>query len=288
VVRTQLARLLRLKDRDGLAYLASYDSAAANPWQALRRQLDAAPLSAAEQRQLREAAQRAMHSIIQIVEALYPIPEADMAALVAILNPEAGAHVIPKDAREIEAALRAGERSWQQQRYYEWRYGERGRRFTWSDSSWIVTLSQHSEAVVTHQIDWLSRVLAARGMPRWLLEQHLQTLHDELVSVIPEKRREYTSLAYQADRLRHLRLQQIDEPTFQALAAEFDAAVGPDWSARMGGIGYLLVAAVADERAGINRAVTSLESVLSDPQQFPQPWIDAVHKAIGKARSHAR
>jgi heme oxygenase len=285
-VRALLGRVLRLKDRDGLAYVASYETPLADRWEGLRRQLAEAPLGPVELRQIHEATRHAMARIQQIVQSLYPIPDSELSALVAVLNHEAGAHAIADDPREIAAALRAGDRSWRRLPYYEWRYGERGRRFSWSDSSWLVTLSIHTEAVVTHQIDWLSRVLAARGMPRWLLEQHLQTLHEELLGAVPEKSRQYAILAYQADRLRDLRHQQIDEPTFQTLSADFDAAAGLEWSARLPHTGYLLVAAVADERAGVKRVVTSLERGLTDPQQFPQHWIDAVHGLIDRARRY--
>ncbi|MBV9789855.1 MAG: biliverdin-producing heme oxygenase [Chloroflexi bacterium] len=284
VLRSQVAQAFKLKDRNGLAYLSSYDKQIAAEWREFSRRMSAAPLTTSEQDRIVATADQTFAGMTQIVQGLYPIPKQEMAAMVQALNPEAGHHVIADDPREIEAALRAGERSWRQVPYYEWRYGERGRRFTWSDSSWIVTLSRHSEAVATHQLDWLSRVLASRGMPRWLLEQHLQVLHDELVSAIPENRHTYALLAHQSARLRDLRHQQLDEPTFQALAAEFAALVGSEWAERFAGTGYLLVAAVADERAGIKSAVTSVEGALTDPQQFPQPWIDAVHGIIDKAR----
>lgn len=284
VLRSQVERAFKLKDRDGLAYLSSYDKQIAASWREFSRRMNEAALSTSEHDRIVATANRAFAEVEPIVQALYPIPEQEMAAMVQALNPEAGSHVISNDPREIEAAMRAGERSWRQVPYYEWRYGERGRRFTWSDSSWIVTLTRHSETVATHQLDWLSRVLASRGMPRWLLEQHLQVLHDELARAIPENRHAYALLAHQSERLRDLRQQQIDEPTFQSLAAEFAAQVGPEWDERLAGTGYLLVAAVADERAGIKQAVTSVEGALTDPQQFPQQWIDAVHEIVEKAR----
>lgn len=284
VLRSQVEQAFKLKDRSGLAYLSSYDKQITASWREFSRRMNAAHLSASEQDRIVATADRAFADIKQIVQGLYPIPAQEMAAMVQALNPEAGTHAIADDPREIQAAMRAGERSWRQVPYYAWRYGERGRRFTWSDSSWIVTLSRHSEAVATHQIDWLSRVLASRGMPRWLLEQHLQVLHDELVSAIPENRHMYALLAHQSERLRNLRHQQLDEPTFQTLAGEFESLVGPELAERLAGTGYLLVAAVADERAGIKAAVSSIEGALTDPQQFPQPWIEAVHRIIDKAR----
>jgi hypothetical protein len=72
------------------------------------------------------------------------------------------------------------------------------------------------------------------------------------------------------------------------LAAEFDVAVGPEWSARLPGTGTLLAAAVADEKAGIKNAVESIESWMTDAARFPQNWIDAVRTTIRKARELAR
>ncbi len=285
VLRSQIARAFKLTGTDGLAYLSSYERQIKTFWEQFTRRMNEAQVDAAEQQRIVEAGREAFTTIGQIVRALYPLAEQEMSELVSVLNPEAGNHPIPADTREIEAALRAGERSWQAIPYYEQRYGDRGRRFTWSDSSWIVTLVQHSEPVVQHQIAWLGRILAARGMPRWLLEQHLDVLHAELVQAIPERREQYAVLAQTAGWLRDLRRAAIDERTFQALAAEFETLVEPEWSERLTGIGHLLVAAVADEKAGLKYAVSSLESWLTDPTRFPQPWIDAVHTIVGKARS---
>ncbi len=286
VLRSQVARAFKLKGPEGLAYLSSYDKQVKAQWEQFTRHMNGLRLSEAEQRRVVETARQTFSSIERVVRALYPIPEQAMSELVSALNPEAGSHAIANDPREIEAALQAGARSWQQFPYYEWRYGERGRRFTWSDSSWIVTLTQHSAAVVYHQINWLGRLLAARGMPRWLLEQHLYVLHEELTRAIPEKRHDYAILAQVARRLHEERRAQIDDQAFQALVAAFKAQVGPEWSEQMRGVGAMLVAAVADEKQGIKQAVTSLEAALTDPDRLPQVWINAVQSLIKQARNH--
>lgn len=56
----------------------------------------------------------------------------------------------------------------------------------------------------------------------------------------------------------------------------------------MPGIGELLVAAVADEKAGIKNAVESIEGWMTDAARFPQTWIDAVRITIRKGRELAR
>ena len=52
-------------------------------------------------------------------------------------------------------------------------------------------------------------------------------------------------------------------------------------------MGEILVAAVADEAAGIEKAVESLEPWVCDPARFPPPWIQAVRTTIAEARAQA-
>src|SRR5690242_2051596 len=117
------------------------------------------------------------------------------------VNPLAGHHVVTADPRELAASERAGDRSWSAWTYYARRYGERGRQFTRSDSAWIATLAGEPAAVVEQQIRWLGGLLATRGMPRLLLEEHLRMLHDELVSAVPERASDYQLLRDAADSL---------------------------------------------------------------------------------------
>jgi hypothetical protein len=268
-------------------YLASYQPWTRAQWTSFARRLSEAAAGPAELDAVVEAAREACSGIEEIIAALYPITVHTPHDLVPALNPEAGSHPIPDDVREIRAALLAGERSWRRFPYYAWRYGARGRRFTRSDSAWLVTLTNHRQAAVDQQITWLGRLLAARGMPQWMLELHLEVLQQELVAAVPEKQEAYAKLLHAAAVLRDMRRTQIDDAVFQSLAAEFDALVGPDWSARLPRTGGLLVAAVADAKAGIPNAVTSLEGWMTDPARFPQTWIAAVHTMLRKAREYA-
>ena len=200
------------------------------------------------------------------------------------LNPEAGDHAVCSDPRELQAALRAGERSWRRFPYYEMRYAQRGRRFTRSDSAWLVSLARHGAAVVDGQIAWLGLVLASRGMPRWMLELHLEVLHAELSAASPGHEGCYATLLGAAAMLRAQRLAHIDEVVFAALSTAFARQVGDEWDARLPETGALLVAAVADEQEGIARAVPSIAGWMSDPSRFPPVWIDAVRSTLDRAR----
>jgi heme oxygenase len=287
VLQSQASRSLGLSASSGLAYLSSYEKATKAHWTEFSQRVNRAPLDPAAQARIVEAAREAFVGIDQIVEELYPLGAPPQRDLVRLLNPEAGTHAIPNDPREVEAALRAGERSWQQFPYYEWRYGQRGERFTRSDSAWLAALAEYDPPVVEQQILWLGRVLAARGMPQWMLELHLELLYEELSTAVPEKQPSYTALRLAAQSLREMRRRHIGDALFQSLTADFDQAVGPEWSARLPRTGGLLAAAVADERAGITNAVASIQAWMSDPSRFPPAWIEAVQHTLAAARAQA-
>jgi hypothetical protein len=208
-----------------------------------------------------------------------PVPRPALA-----LNPEAGSHPVCDDPDELTAALRAGERTWATFPYYAQRYGDRGRAFTRSDSAWIVTLVQ-SPGTVDAQVLWLGSVLASRGMPRWLLQMHLEHLHDELVRALPGRRGVYASLHGAAEMLARRRRAQMPDAVSKAVERAFDARADPAWVARLPRTGALIAATVADERDGIPRAVPSLASWLADPTRFPARWVEAVELAIEQARA---
>ncbi|MDI1447458.1 hypothetical protein [Polyangium sp. 6x1] len=200
------------------------------------------------------------------------------------LNPEAGMSPMPTDPREIDAALRAGKISLRLTPYYGFRYGERGVRFTRSDSAFLATLPEHDEATIKRQIEWLAGVLANRGMPSVLLEQHLRVLARELTRAVPEKRDFYRALVVASDGLRARRAALLPESAGRPIAEAFPAAAGLPNTWRTRGTGHLLVAAVADERAGMRNAVPSLEAFFLDETTFPARFVAAARETIARAR----
>ena len=226
-------------------------------------------------------------AVEQVIQRLPDVTASDGMRSVAALNPAAGHHAIPTDVREIRAALRAGERSWRRFPYYARRYGERGQYFTRSDSAWIVTLAQYPQEVVDKQMLWLGSLLSARGMSRWLLQVHLELLYAELVRIAPDRELLYARLLHAAAMLHALRRQYIGDEVGAALATQFDRRVGSALSSQLPETGSLLVAAVADEKAGIERAVISVEEWMTDSTRFPSAWIDAVRAVIQAARAHS-
>lgn len=282
------AAAFHLEGSDGVCYLQNYGDATGDHWRQFAGRMNLAVTEPAEQERVVEAACEAFEGLSRVFRALYPVKAEPMRPLATSLNPEAGTHPIPSDPREIEAAVRAGELCWQRFPYYEWRYAGRGKKFASSDSAWLVTLAEQDQTQVNQQIRWLGQVLAARGMPQLTLETHLALLYQELTRAVPEKQESYRKLRSAGEQLAETRRGHIDEHSSQALAVDFDVAVGPEWSARLPGTGALLLAAVADEKAGIKNAVESIESWMTDAARFPQTWIDAVRTTIRKARELAK
>ena len=287
VLRAHVARAFGLDGGKGLAYLSSFDRATRAHWERFGQHMNDSLADPALLHRVSEAAREAFEGIGEIVEHLYPVADQPPRNPVSLLNREAGSHPVTLDPREIEAALRAGERSWHAFPYFELRYGARGRRFTRSDSAWIVTLTNHAQVAVDRHIRWLGGLLAARGMPQLLLEQHLEILHAELVRAVPEKRAAYDTLLNAAHMLRDTRRAHIRDDVMRRLSSSFEAKVGTEWAGRLNGAGLLLVASVADEQAGITNAVASLESWMLDPARFPDTWIQAVRMTIRRAREQA-
>ncbi|HEY1011536.1 MAG TPA: biliverdin-producing heme oxygenase, partial [Herpetosiphonaceae bacterium] len=126
VVRRHVVRAYGLRGAEGVAYLAGAGLKAR--WRRFGERMDAALVEADAQQAALAAADETFAGIGAVVAALHPLGERAPADPLAALNPEAGAHAIPGDLREIEAALRAGARSWADCPYYAMRYGERGER----------------------------------------------------------------------------------------------------------------------------------------------------------------
>lgn len=201
------------------------------------------------------------------------------------VNPQAGNHVITSDARELAAARRAAQRTWAHFPYYGRRYGVRGRRFALSDSGWLATLCDLAPPTAIEQVKWLGVVLSSRGMPQWMLEVHLEMLHEELARAIPESPGRYGILLGGAAALREMRESRFPPARFQSLAAAFDARIGPVLARQHRGMGGILVSAVADEGAGIGQAVPALTAWALDPALFPPAWIAAVRATLAEARA---
>jgi hypothetical protein len=206
----------------------------------------------------------------------------------AVINPFAGVHPVTASPALLRAVRHATEASLREAPYYLERYGDRGRLFGGSDGAWLVTLCQDDPEYVERQVLWLGRVLAARGMPRWLLQRHLEILHDEVARAVPDEPHLCRVLQGAAALLRDEQRRHLSEADARALAAAFDAQADPAWVARLPGMGRILASAVADEAAGIANATGSVEPWATDPARFPPRWIVAVRATLADARRIVR
>lgn len=203
-----------------------------------------------------------------------------------MLNAEAGTHAVASDPRAWAASLRAVDLCWRRFPYLGMRYGERGLRFTRSDSAWLASLPEFDPPVVAEQVTWLRGLMATRGMPSVLLQTHLDILCDELDAALPSGQAAHAKLRAAAAGLTEARRAHVTDAQLAALAADFDATAG-DWGSRLPHTPLLLAAAVADEIDGCPGAVDSLAGWLTDTQRFPAEWRAAVGVALARACADA-
>ncbi|MBK9443051.1 MAG: biliverdin-producing heme oxygenase [Comamonadaceae bacterium] len=287
VLQPLVARAFLLRGDDGMAYLRNDGAAARYRWAEYSQRMNTLALETGERAQITQAANELFARLEALFRALYPFQQESKAYLAASINPEAGRHPVPDDARELQASVRAGDICWHRFPYFAARYGERGLGFARSDAAWQATLYPYPPAQVLQQVQWLGRVLSARGMPTLLLQVQLEILVEELASAIPERRAGYEKLLPAAAALHAARSRFLTDAQTQELAAAFDLAVGPEWRARFPHTGTLLSAAVADECGGCEKAVDSLRTWMADPRHFPAAWIDAVELTLAQARQQA-
>ena len=287
VLRPLYARAFLLTGDEGLSYLYSYGTAVHARWERYKKRMDQLELSEEEREKVIEGANELFDQLEAIFRALYPFRPESKTFLVTSLNPEAGRHPVPDDAREVQAAVRAADLCWQQFPYFEQRYGERGRRFARSDAAWLATLSPYEPEQILQQVRWLGRVLSTRGMPTLLLQVQLELLFEELANAVPERRSSYEKFLDAAYQLQEARRLHLADEQVQTLSAQFDYAVGAEWSQKLPHTGTLLSCAVADELEGTAGTVESLRRWMTDTSRFPAAWIAAVEATIDHARKQA-
>lgn len=287
VLRPLFARAFLLRGEDGLSYLNSYGPEVQTRWAQYQQRMNALRLSPEERQQMVQAACEFFSQLKTVFQTLYPFKPESKAFLVTSINPEAGRHPVPADAREVKASLDAADACWQRFPYFEARYGERGRLFARSDGAWLTTLCRFDQEQINQQVRWLGRILSTRGMPTLMLEVQLEILFEELAATIPEKKFEYEKLLVAASELRKSRNRYIEEDQLKALTDAFNRAVGPEWIERFEHAGALLVSAVADERAGSLGTVENIETWMTDSARFPAAWIKAVQEALARAQELA-
>jgi hypothetical protein len=226
------------------------------------------------------AANELSELLISIYESLYPIDEKLLGNHITALNPEAGNFPIPTNPMEIEAAIEAGMICWNEFSFYEKRYGERGKRFTISDSVWLVTLHELPFELALNQVLWLAKYLANRGMPVITMEYHLKYLYQELAKRIPENEPNYKTLLDVSEQLKKQRTDKISDSVFEKSNAlfhdcykQFNAE-----DAMLQNTGLLIASSIADSKNGMNESMVNFKTWLTDPELFSSNWIQAIEK----------
>ena len=285
--KPDMKAMYQSKGNEGCRYYSSYGDQVKAKWQRFTEVMDRELSDPSLHEPIIEAAQEAFSGLQTLYKALYPLSQKEKSYHVTRINPEAGDHPIPDDEREIQAALKASDRTWAEFPYYEHRYGQRGKRFSDSDTCWLATLADLDPDTVQNQITWIGRVLATRGMPRLMLAHTLRNLYEELASAVPDKAPSYEKLLSAADVLEEERKAIIPDTAFRSLSEEFNGTVGHELAHTHRNAVDLLLSAVADERSGIQAALPALRDWMTDPNRFPERWIAAVNAAIDKERRAA-
>ena len=188
---------------------------------------------------------------------------------------------MPQDPLEIELALRAAKVAWEQYSYLEHRYGERGRRFTDSDSCWLFTLARAPrETVVTNALEWLRRVLAVRGIPTVILEFHLMAILIAIESEFPKQPIERIQFdQFLADRKAERR-RLVGAASRSHLVDVFEQRFRACTGFKVELAAELITSAWVDEHSGISGSLSALCSWFTDIERFSADWIANVHELL--------
>jgi len=200
---------------------------------------------------------------------------------IAAINFEAGDHAMPQNPLEIDLALRAAKVAWEKYPYLEYRYGERGRRFTDSDSCWLVTLTRAPRQVaVTKALEWLRTVLASRGIPTVILEFHLDAILRAVRVEFPEQRDMQTQFdPFLSDRNSERR-RLFGADSRSRLIDMFDQRFRVCTGFKVESTAELVASAWVDEHSGMTGSLSSLCSWFTDGKRFSTDWIASVHELL--------
>ncbi|MEL6346579.1 MAG: hypothetical protein AAFV53_25935 [Myxococcota bacterium] len=196
------------------------------------------------------------------------------------LNPHSGSIPLPDDPRLLRAARCAAEISWRTVPYYNLRYGKRGWQFSLSDSAWMTTLPPCGRQQTLRQLRWLWRTLSNRGMPGWLLEQHLVVLRHQLMKHAPQQGADWELLDAARRDLIEERSEILTEDEFDERARSFACIIGAPDHRLVLGSGYILTSAAVDAVLGANRAIFAVLEWFTDRQRFPPHWQHAARRCI--------
>jgi hypothetical protein len=198
-------------------------------------------------------------------------------------NPEAGETPAPDDPVDLAIAEQSARVIWRAFPYFAWRYGERGARFGRSDAGYLLTLADVPEDLAFTQIEWLAKLLAARGMPSVLLEYQLE----HLARLASRKQRpSEPRLRSLAAYLRRRRATVM--PIHVVLECERLCRAAAGGRPRRHGVGRLIAFAVADGAFGFGAHDQALTQWFSDTDPVDVAWARACAAARDLALSSVK
>lgn len=195
-------------------------------------------------------------------------------------NPDAGMTPFPIDPLEVAVTEAAAKLMWRACPYFEWRYGERGRRFGLSDAGFIVTLAQLPVPTIEQQLDWLVRLLAPRGMPGVLMEVQLRIL--ERVG----RKAQWTArapLTLVARQRAQARASVLSDAALHECEMSFRAAT--QGLPHAFGTGHVIAGVVADAVMGISNQEDAFSRWLIENGPSQPEWRQACRRCLALARS---
>ena len=191
-----------------------------------------------------------------------------------------GDHPLPDRPAEIEAVLKANAACFAHYPYLSKRYGQRGWQFGASDSGYIVTLCDLPQSEFDQQIDWLTGLLACRGIPSIIMAHHLDLVNASLLRFVPQREADFAPLKDAADRLRKRIEDMIAPDQSAAIIADFAQAVSPQERDALPEAPMLLISAAIDQRVGYGDCIDRLTEWLTDAGRFSAQWLAACDHAV--------
>jgi hypothetical protein len=238
--------------KNKISYFGCYGDQTRATWSHFVSKLDALSLTEEERRTIEISAVAAFAGLEKIQLSLLPFSEESLRHNVTSINPEAGSHEMPEDPVEIDVALRAGLRTWKQFPYLEQRFGDRGKRFTASDSCWLLSLITLEYNSIKKNIEWLRAVLSSRGIPSLILAKHMQELSTEFEMAIPSRAGTTENFRRVTSELTSERLKYLPQADYKKITAIYQA----DLNSISGDLDplSLLISARVDELSGVEGA----------------------------------
>ena len=247
-------------------------------WSKFRQQLDALELDEQGLEPMLEAARACFNGIGELARSCFPFESSELRHRITAINPEAGRHAMPRSEAEVTRALRCAQRAWLRFPYLDARYGERGRRFTRSDSCWLVALYDLEAPLVAKSLFWLRKVLSSRGLPTVILETHLEMIDRDIEAEDPGRARQCKGFRTVISRFRAER-DAIMPPAVRGTMtsqyqAQFDQCLGDG----IPGAAEILIDAAIDTAIGIEHTQHQVFSWVRDRERFTETWVSTVDR----------